>query len=226
MIEIKEVMNLKDELKKGQAFIGVDDNKYYFLGLDYDDQIFFTTLDLWSDKEQGFMSKSNIFIKEVLDEKSELIENCAWYYESIDELDESSMKDKIKRCLDIINDSNLKDFKLKPTHIGPYVRGQAYSKEFNQFYEVIGFIVDNNIYIDDVKDTKETGFFAIYHSSCDNSAPLIFERSIYDDNKTKYVAGNGDMMDVFEIISDEEKVNSEIDHILKDRLERDDERSR
>ena len=45
MIEIKEVMNLKDELKKGQAFMGVDDNKYYFLGLDYDDQIFFTTLE-------------------------------------------------------------------------------------------------------------------------------------------------------------------------------------
>ena len=34
------------------------------------------------------------------------------------------------------------------------------------------------------------------------------------------------MMDVFEIISDEEKVNSEIDQILKDRLEHDDERSR
>ena len=29
MTEKKEVMNLKDELKKGQAFIGVDDNKYY-----------------------------------------------------------------------------------------------------------------------------------------------------------------------------------------------------
>ena len=217
---------MKDNLKKGQAFIGVDGNKYYYLGLDFNNQVLFTTPELWTNIEPEYYAKSKIFIKEVLDEKSELIENCAWYYESIDELDESSMKDKIKRCLDIINDSNLKDFKLKPTHIGPYVKGQAYSKEFNQFYEVIGFIVDNNIYIDDVKDTKETGFFAIYHSSCDNSAPLIFERSIYDENKTKYVAGNGDMMDVFEIIFDEEKVNSEIDHILKDRLEHDDERSR
>ena len=58
-------MNLKDELKKGQAFIGLDDNKYYFLGYDYDDQILFTNLDLCSDKEQSFMTKSNIFIKEV-----------------------------------------------------------------------------------------------------------------------------------------------------------------
>ena len=49
-------MSLKDKLKKGQAFIGVDGNKYYFLGFDYDGQIFFTTLDLWSDKEQGYMT--------------------------------------------------------------------------------------------------------------------------------------------------------------------------
>lgn len=40
MIDKEEVMNMKDELKKGQAFIGVDDNKYYYLGLDYDEQIF------------------------------------------------------------------------------------------------------------------------------------------------------------------------------------------
>ena len=53
-------MNLKDELKKGQAFIGVDNEKYYFLGLDYDDQIFFTTLDLWTNKEQSYLYKRNI----------------------------------------------------------------------------------------------------------------------------------------------------------------------
>ena len=37
-------MNLKDSLVKGQAFIGMDDEKYYFLGLDYDEQILFTNL--------------------------------------------------------------------------------------------------------------------------------------------------------------------------------------
>ena len=88
-------MNLKDELKKGQAFIGVDDKKYYFLGFDYDDQIFFTNLDLWTDKEQSYMTKSNIFIKEVLDEKSEIIENSTWYYQSMKELDNSTMEEKM-----------------------------------------------------------------------------------------------------------------------------------
>ena len=141
-------MNLKDKLKKGQAFIGIDDKKYYYLGLDYDNQIFYTTLDLWSDKEQGFMSKSNIFIKEVLDEKSDIIENATWYYQSMQELDDSTMEEKIKRCLDIIENSNSNGLELRPTEIGPLVRGQAYSKEFNQYYEVIGFIVDNDIYLD------------------------------------------------------------------------------
>lgn len=81
------------------------------MGFDYDDQIFFTTLDLWSDKEQGYMTKNNIFIKEVLEEKSDIIENCTWYYQSMRELDNASMEDKIKRCLDIIDNSNTRELK-------------------------------------------------------------------------------------------------------------------
>lgn len=216
-------MNLKDELKKGQAFIGLDDNKYYFLGLDYDDQIFFTTLDLWSEKEQEYMTKSNIFIKEVLDEKSDVIENCTWYYQSIKELDNSSMEDKIKRCLDIIKNSNTKDFELRPTEIGPLVRGQAYSKEFNQYYEVIGFIVDNNIYLDSNLKSKQKGFFAIYHSNCESTVPLIFERNLTDiDNSfdgKHFVAGNDDRVDIEDVICNKDLVNSYMNNSLIERLE-------
>lgn len=42
------------------------------------------------------MTKSNIFIKEVLDEKSEIIENSTWYYQSMKELDNSTMEEKLK----------------------------------------------------------------------------------------------------------------------------------
>src|SRR5574344_1499793 len=114
MIQKIEVMNLKDNLKKGQAFIGIDDEKYYFLGFDYDDQILFTNLDLWTDKEQKYLEKSNIFIKEILDEKSDVIENCTWYFQSKKELENTTMEDKIKRCLDIIYNSNTSEFELKP----------------------------------------------------------------------------------------------------------------
>lgn len=216
-------MNLKDELKKGQAFIGLDDNKYYFLGYDYDNQIFFTNLDLWSDKEQSYMTKSNIFIKEVLDEKSKIIEDSTWYYQSMKELDNSTMEEKIKRCLDIIKNSNSKDFELRPTEIGPLVRGQAYSKEFNQYYEVIGFIVENNIYVDKDLKVNQKGFFAIYHSNCESTVPLIFERNFSDrDNNfdgKHFVAGNDDRVDIEDIIYNKELVNSYMNDNLIERLE-------
>lgn len=216
-------MNLKDELKKGQAFIGIDDNKYYFLGYDYDDQIFFTNLDLWSDKEQSYITKSNIFIKEVLDERSKVIEDSTWYYQSMKELDNSTMEEKIKRCFDIIKNSNSKDFELRPTEIGPLVRGQAYSKEFNQYYEVIGFIVENNIYVDKDLKTNQKGFFAIYHSNCESTVPLIFERNYSDrDNNfdgKHFVAGNDDRVDIEDIIYNKELVNSYMDDNLIERLE-------
>ena len=216
-------MNLKDELKKGQAFIGLDDNKYYFLGYDYDDQIFFTNIDLWSDKEQSYMTKSSIFIKEVLDEKSKVIEDSTWYYQSMKELDNSTMEEKIKRCFDIIKNSNSKDFELRPTEIGPLVRGQAYSKEFNQYYEVIGFIVENNIYVDKDLKTNQKGFFAIYHSNCEITVPLIFERNYSDrDNNfdgKHFVAGNDDRVDIEDIIYNKELVNSYMDANLIERLE-------
>ena len=216
--------NLKDEIKKGQAFIGLDDKKYYFLGLDYDDQVFFTTLDLWSETEPQYMSKSNIFIKEILNEKSDVIDNSTWYYQSMKELNNSTMEEKIKRCLDIIKNSNTEDFELRPTEIGPLVRGQAYSKEFNQYYEVIGFIVDNNIYVDTELKAKQKGFFAIYHSNCDNTVPLIFERNFTEKDNSfdgkHFIAGNDDRVDIEDVIYNGDLVNLYMNNTLKERLEK------
>lgn len=222
MIE-KGMMNMKDKLVKGQAFIGIDDNKYYFLGLDYDDQILFTSLDLWTDVEQKYMEKSNLFIKEILDEKSELIENSTWYYQSLKELENASTEEKIKRCLDIIENANNSDLELKPTDVGPLVRGQAYSKEFNQYYEVIGFIVDNNIYLDSELKAKQKGFFAIYHSNCESTVPLIFERNFSDKDNSfdgkHFVAGNDDRVDIEDVVCNKELVNSYMNDSLIERLE-------
>ena len=219
-------MSMKDKLKKGKAFIGIDGNKYYYLGLDYHDQVLFTTLDLWTNIEPEYYAKNIFFIKEVLDEKSELIENCTWYYQSLNEFEKASLNDKIKRCLDIISNSNLKDFKLKPTSIGPLVKGQAYCKNVNQYYEVI---VDNDIYIDNKKELKQKGFFAIYHSNCDESVPLIFERTLENDNSfnnKKFIASTDDIVDIKETICDKEKVNDNMDYSLIKRLELKEERER
>lgn len=223
MIE-EEMVNMKDKLVKGQAFIGIDDQKYYFLGLDYDEQILFTNLDLWTDTEQKYMEKSNLFIKEILDEKSKLIEDTTWYYQSIKELEMASTEEKIKRCLDIIENSNNNELELKPTDVGPLVRGQAYSKEFNQYYELIGFIVENNIYVDNSLKAKQKGFFAIYHSNCENSVPLIFERNFSDrDNSFDgkfYLAGNDDKVDIKEVIMNKDLIDLSMTEELKNRLEK------
>ena len=140
------------------------------------------------------------------------------------ELDDSSMEEKIKRCLDIVKNSNTEDLKLIPTEIGPLVRGQAYSKEFNQYYEVIGFIIDNDIYVDGNLKAKQKGFFAIYHSNCENAVPLIFERNFSDEDNSfdgkHFVAGNDDRIDVEDIIYNKDLVNSYVNNSLMEILDK------
>lgn len=215
---------MKDKLKKGQAFIGIDDNLYYFLGYDYDGQVMFTNLDLWTDKEQKYFVKNNLFIKEILEEKSEIIDNATWYYQSLDEFSNSTNDEKIKRCLDIIENENTSSLSLKPTRIGPLVRGQAYSSKVNQFYEVVGFIVENHIYVDGKLKTKQKGFFSIYHSNCDDSVPMIFERALkLEDNSFEgkhFVAGNGDKVDIKEVLVSKEKINDDLTSELNKRFEK------
>lgn len=210
-----------EELKKGQAFIGLDDNKYYFLGFDYNDQVLFTTLDLWTDKK--YIVKSNLFVKEILNEKNNLIEDCVWYYQSMKELERTTLDEKIKRCLDIISNSNNDEIQLKPIKIGPLVRGQAYSSESNQYYEVIGFLVENKIYVDNKFKSYEKGLFSIYHSNCNDNVPLIFERGYRDiDNSflgKSFVAGNNDRVDIKNEIIPKEMVNENMSDNIKLRLE-------
>lgn len=212
---------MKDKLKKGQAFIGLDDNKYYFLGFDYDNQVFFTTHELWENQE--YITKNNIFIKEILEEKSNIIEHCTWYYQSMDELENASIEEMITRCLNIIENSNTSDLKLKPNKIGPLVRGQAFSKEFNQYYEIIGFIVENDIYVDGIFNSKQCGVFAIYHSNCENTVPLIFERNLTNEdnsfNGKRFIACNNDIVSIEDIIYDKEKVNLHLNNHMVNQLE-------
>lgn len=214
---------MKDNLKKGQAFIGIDDNKYYFLGYDSDNQILFTTLDLWTDKEQKYMVKNNLFIKEILDEKNELIDNSTWYYQSIKELENATTNEKVKRCLDTIYNSNNDEIELRPISIGPLVRGQAYSNEYKQYYEVIGFLVENKIYVDNTFKSYEKGFFSIYHSNCNENVPLIFERGYKDSDNSfigkTFIASNNDRVDVKEEIISKELVRNELREDIKKILE-------
>ena len=210
---------MNDEIKKGQAFIGRDGNKYYYLGLDYNNQICFTTLDWWKEDEPKYQTDNPLFISEILDEISFTISDCTWYYQSMKELENATMKDKMKRCLDIIRNANNEHIELRTKEFGPLVRGQAYSEEYGHYYEVIGFIVDNDIYVDSNLKDRQKGLFAIYHSNCESTVPLIFERAEKKEdnsfNGKHFIAGNNDKVYVTDIIYDMDEVNELLDEKQK-----------
>lgn len=214
---------MSDKLKKGQAFIGIDGNKYYFLGLDYDGQFFFTTIDAWSNKQQEYYIKNNIFIDKILDEKSSVIEDCAWFYQSKQELEDSTLDEKLKRCLDIIKQSSTSEMEIHSTRIGSYVKGQAYSKQFDQYYEVIGFIIETHIYINNKINRREKGFFSIYHSNCDDGATLLFELNDKNElgfDSNSFISSNGDKVDILEELLSKDEVNESCTISLTDYLEK------
>ncbi len=70
---------------------------------------------------------------------------------------------------------------------------------------------------------KQKGFFAIYHSNCENTVSLIFERNFSDKDNSfdgkHFVAGNDDRVDIEDIICNKELVNSYMNDTLSDRLE-------
>lgn len=191
---------MKDSLKKGYGFIGQDDEKYYFLGYGNSGQIYFTTENLWCDVEPSFIEKTTSFVKTPTGDKSKIIEHCTWYYQSLKELEFSSLEEKISRCLDIINNSQTDDITLTPLSFGPLVKGQAYNYENNQFYELIGFIVNNEVCVDGEDSNIQKGFFAIYHSNCDETMPMIFERPIDEEhnvwNAKSFLDSSNNIIDI------------------------------
>ena len=96
------------------------------------------------------------------------------------------------------------------------------TQEYNQYYEVIGFIIDIDVYLDNELKSSQKGFFGIYHSNCSEYAPLIFERSLTEKdnsfNGRHFIAGNDDVIDVENILLDKDVVNSYIGLSIKERL--------
>ena len=78
-------------------------------------------------------------------------------------------------------------------------------------------------YVDNELNAKQKGFFAIYHSNCENSVPLIFERNFSDKDNSfdgkHFVAGNNDRVDIEDIIMNKDLVNSYMNETLSSRLE-------
>jgi len=108
-------------------------------------------------------------------------------------------------------DFNINDFKEKNIKIGPLVYGEAYYHEKDEYYEVIGFLVQSEC---EYKGTKLNtyGFRSIYFGKCNEYAPVDFD---YGDSLEAFgEIGNG-LGDRVEII---EELNSleEIEKCIKE----------
>ena len=203
---------MNQDIYKGQMFVGLDNKKYFFLSYSNDSQILFTNEELWSEKK--YYIRDPMFIKKIIGKYSEVIKNCTWYYQSKVELDKTPIYYKLRRCLDNISNSKTEELELRPTKIGPLVKGQAYYKNLDQYYEVIGFLIECNVYLDKEPVCKNVGMFSVYHSTCDEQAPMVFEIP-FDDNSWEgktFLNGYDDRVLIQEILLSKEEIDKEINY--------------
>lgn len=220
------------ELDKGQYFIGKDNKKYIFLG--YKNKNIFYCLEEdyeYTDKVLLFDSE---FIYTSLEESNEKVKEMTWYFQCYEEYERTNLKEKIDRLLINVNNNikkweeeiNYLNLDIRIKKISDLVKAKAFFNAQNQYYEVIGFCVETETYEKSKKIEENTGVFAIYHSKCDDLAPLTF---FYNEDKNKfYNKGTKDYCIVEEILVKEKEISRYIkeNNVLKTKNKQDNEISR
>ena len=176
-------------IKKGQYFVDNNNQKYVFLGYKNPNIIYCVDEDFKNTKEILLFDVD--VINSILDMENKDVKNMNWYYQCEEELESNTLSDKLNYLLvNIKNDfeewekelDNLKlDIRIKK--ISSLVKGRAFYSNQNQTYEVIGFIVETETYEKGKKIEENKGLFSIYHSKCDNLAPMTF---FYKENNNKF----------------------------------------
>lgn len=209
------------ELNKGQYFIGNDNKKYIFLGYK-NKHIFYCLEEDYEDTEEVLLFDIDS-IYSPLEETNKKVQEMTWYFQCYEELEKTSLKEKIDRLLTNVT-NNIKNWKeeinylnldIRIKKISDLVKAKAYFDSQNQYYEIIGFCVETETYEKNKKIEENKGVFSIYHSKCDNLAPLTF---FYNGNNNKfYNKGTKDYCVVEEIIMKEAEISKYIkdNNILK-----------
>lgn len=202
-------------IKKGQYFLDNNNQKYIFLGYK-NPNIIYCVDESFNDNKQILLFDVDI-IESILNEENKDIKNMNWYYQCEEELESNTLSDKLDYLLvNIKNDfeewehelGNLKlDIRIKK--ISDLVKGKAFSSSQNQYYEIIGFVVETETYEKGKKIEENKGLFSIYHTKCDNLAPMTF---FYKENDEKfYNKGTDDYCIVEEVLLNEKEINKYID---------------
>lgn len=201
-------------IHKGQYFMGSNNQKYMFLSYK-NPNIIYCVDENFKDTNEILLFDLD-FIQTILDDYNEDIKKMSWYFESPEELENVTLKEKLdvlitnttndfKSWEDELNDVLNLDIRIKK--ICDLVKGKAHYSSTNQFYEIIGFIVETETYENKKKTEENKGIFAIYHSKCDELAPMTF---FYQDKKDKnrfYNKGTFDDVKVDEILISEKEIN-------------------
>lgn len=157
------------------------------------------------------------------------------YYKTKYELMNASLEDKINTCLYInsraceqsvnklLKDKNfnIDDIREKNIKIGALVEGEAFFHEKNQYYDVIGFMVESECEFRGNRH-KTYGFRGIYFGKCDDYAPIDFDEAESLEPAGTIPNGLGDHVEILDVLSSEEEVNKvieskniDINHYLK-----------
>ena len=141
------------------------------------------------------------------------------YYKTKNDVMTSSLEDKIdtllcvnaKACFQSLTrfiknkDNDINDIKERNIKIGALVEGEAYYHEKDQYYDVIGFLVESECEYHGNR-LKTVGFRSIYFGKCDDYAPVDFDDG-YSMNDLEIGNGLGDHVEITDVLVDENKVN-------------------
>ena len=196
-------------LKKGQVFLGKDNQKYVFLGYQTKNRIYCLGKSFFH-QDEILVLDTKYVIKE-LEEKDSIVKTFPWLYEDLEEYNNSTLEDKLDTFFANLNQEYIKRneetkeiFHFKK--IKGLVRGQVLNQNDEPF-DVIGFVVESEIYKKNKKIKKCNGFITIYHSKCDLLAPMNF----LEEQTNKYCNG-----DYYVLITEKIKTEKEIEQYMKE----------
>ncbi|MDO5568752.1 MAG: hypothetical protein Q4G04_01385 [bacterium] len=204
------------KINKGQIFQAQNGNLYVFLGYKTDKSIYYTNLNFEDDEE--IMLNDIDIVEEIKSEYNDYVKNYTWYFNCKEELDNSTLEEKLDRCLsNFQNDTNdweeeliVDNIDFRISKIGSLVKGISYFEQYNQFYETIGFLIETETFKDNESLEKNIGFYAIYHSNCNIYAPKTFFYPFDTNdftNKKFYNRNSKDYMCVEEVLVNQNDIN-------------------
>ena len=143
-----------------------------------------------------------------------------YYYKDRKEFNKDSLKEKIDRLLLIgkndceeflenyakTKEYSINDCKERNIKIGSLLKGEAFYHELEEYYEVIGFMVEAE-HDYNGKRKIEYGFRGILFGKSSSTAPINFDEAESLDDYENIPNGLGDHIEVLDVLETKENVN-------------------